>query len=81
MWDKLRSWFSPPIPPQGVVMVRGDTGERIRCEVLYLGRDKGVAQWQVTGVIMRVGLDQLEVKYLPAHTGIGVQTDQEVSYD
>lgn len=59
--------------PEGVQVVRGDSGEVIPCELVHEGvNEDGMDVWRVAGVTVRPYLDQLKVAVLPPRTSISV---------
>ena len=61
--------------PQGVRIVRGDTGEQIPCELIHRGMVDGTDTWEITGMTYRIGIDSVRMDVLPAHTTVAVGTD------
>lgn len=64
--------------PSDVVLVRGDTGDRIPCELFHIGEVDGCDTWEIAGITYRIGLDRIEIGVLPAHTAVQFATDCEM---
>ena len=75
---------SLPARPEDVFIVKGDTGERILCELAYLGLgdpddDLDGDQMHMWSVLTpcRPGLDTISIGWMPSHSSICFSIDGE----